>query len=94
VAALSLVYLVPVAVLPSLTGATWWDGVAGVVLGLFICSLPVRHFLDMLIYWRVEGRRLLSRGILPWWIAGNAAVLFLGWFVIFVGTTRFTIAAR
>ena len=66
-----------------------WQGVLGVVLGLFICSLPARHFLDMLIYWRIEGRRFRSRGSLGGWIAFNAFILFCGWLVIVVGVTLF-----
>jgi hypothetical protein len=71
-------------------GRPTWDGVLGVVLGLFICSIPVRHFLDLLIYWRIEGARFRSLRALSWWVAANAAVLAAGWLVIVVGTTRFT----
>jgi hypothetical protein len=72
-----------------LVARPWWDGVLGVVLGLFVCSIPVRHFLDMLIYSRVEGARFRSRRALAGWVGANAAVLMLGWLVIVMGTTRF-----
>jgi hypothetical protein len=93
-AGLSLLYLGLLLAVRGVTGRTWWDGVLGIVLGLFICSLPVHHFLDMLLYWRVEGARLRSRGAMAWWIAANAAVLLAGWLVIVVGATRFTAAGR
>ena len=89
-ASLCLLYL---ALVTAVGGAmAWWDGVIGVVLGLFICSLPVHHFLDLLIYWRIEEARFRKRGALPWWIAGNAVVLAAGWLVIVVGVTRFSAA--
>jgi hypothetical protein len=77
-----------------LEGGAWWEGILGVILGLFVCSIPARHFLDLLIYWRVEGTRFRTRGALSWWVAANAAVLAAGWLVIVVGTTRFTAAGR
>jgi hypothetical protein len=94
VAAASASYLGVTAAAQGPTGLSWWDGVLGVVLGLFVCSLPVRHFLDLLLYWRIEGSRFPSRGARAWWIALNALVLGAGWLVIVVGATRFMTAGR
>jgi hypothetical protein len=67
-------------------------GIIGVVLGLFVCSLPARHFLDLLLYRRTEGKRFRGRGALAWWLAANAAVMLVGWLTIVIGATRFTSA--
>ncbi len=93
-AALSACYLGVTAAAQGPTGHSWWDGVLGVVLGLFICSLPVRHFLDLLLYGRIEVARSRSHRARAWWIAANALVLGAGWLVIVVGATRFMTSAR
>jgi hypothetical protein len=64
------------------------DGVAGVLLGLYICSHPAANALDRLFLNRYAGwRQLFQRaGIL--WLALNGLVLALGWFVITLGATR------
>jgi hypothetical protein len=84
-------YLAAVGVLPSLTGTAWVDGALGVVLGLAIGSHPATNFLDMLIYWRVEGPRYSDRRRLAAWIALNALVLAAAGGVIGFGATRFTV---
>jgi hypothetical protein len=88
-AGLSLLYLGLLLAFHRLSGSAMTDGSIGVLLGLFICSFPIRHFLDILIYWRTEGRRFRSNRALAWWIAFNFAVLALGWLVIVTGATRF-----
>jgi hypothetical protein len=88
-AAIAALYLGLLATLHRLSGISMLDGITGVVLGLFICSFPVRHFLDLLIYWKTEGHRFPTRRATGWWIAGNFAVLALGWLVIVTGATRF-----
>jgi len=93
-ACLSALYLGVTLAAGRLEDGSWGEGIFGVILGLFISSIPARHFLDLLIYWRVEGTRFRSRGALSWWVAANAAVLVAGWLVIVVGTTRFTAAGR
>ena len=65
------------------------EGIAGVVLGLYVSSLPARHFLELLIYGRVP-RRFQPRGALSMWLALNAFVLLCGWLVIVIGVIRFT----
>ena len=82
-------YLGLMAVLHGLSGRWMMDGITGVVLGLFVCSFPVRHFLDLLIYWKTEGRRFVTRRAAAGWLALNVAVLALGWLVIVTGATRF-----
>jgi hypothetical protein len=88
-AGLAAVYLALAAVRGALTGSGRADGIVGVVLGLFVSSLPARHFVEMLFYWRVEGPRFaspLGRGL---WAACNALVLIAGALVIVDGATRF-----
>lgn len=66
------------------------DGLLAVVLGLYICSHPAANFLDMLLYRRSS---LYQPGTLRselLWLAFNLLVIFVGWFVIFMGTTRLT----
>jgi hypothetical protein len=75
-----------------LAGRAELEGIIGVVLGLFVCSLPARHFLDLLIYWRTEGNRFRGQGALAWWLAANALVMLVGWLTIVIGATRFTSA--
>lgn len=66
------------------------DGLLAVVLGLYICSHPAANFLDMLLYRRSS---LYQPGTFRselLWLAFNLLVIFVGWFVIFMGTTRLT----
>jgi hypothetical protein len=89
VAGIALLYLGLLLAFHGLSGIIMVDGSVGVLLGLFVCSFPVRHFMDILIYWRTESRRFLSNRALAWWIALNFAILGLGWLVIVTGATRF-----
>jgi hypothetical protein len=89
-AALPILYLAFLVLLPTLTGRPRADGVLGVLLGLFVCSFPARHFVDLLVYWRTERPLFSTRGSLGWWLALNAAVMVTGWVAIVVGTTRLT----
>ncbi len=93
-AGLSAAYFLFTLAVGAVAGLAWWDGVAGVVVGLFVCSIPVRHFLDLLLYARVCGTGFRTRRALSWWVAVNAAVLVTGWLVIVVGMTRFTAAGQ
>ena len=89
-ALLSAAYLGLAAFRRTFTGRSALDGILGVVIGLYVCSLPARNFLSLLIYWRTEGIRFRTRRQLFWWLALNAVILISGWLVIVVGTTRFT----
>ena len=88
-AMIAIAYIMALAVLHTLTGRDRTDGVIGVVLGLFVCSIPARHFLDLLIYWRTERKRFRSRGGRAWWVVLNSMVMLSGWLVIVAGTMRF-----
>ena len=73
----------------TLTGNNKLDGSIGVLLGLFICAHPAANLLDMLLFAGSAGRDGSSwRSVLAW-LALNLLVLFSGWNVIFIGTTRF-----
>jgi hypothetical protein len=66
------------------------EGILGILLGLFICSIPAANLLDMLYdllgnrFQKQEGLRLV------FWLALNILVLLVGWFIITLGATRFT----
>jgi len=72
----------------TLTGVNKVDGFIGVLLGLYICSHPVANVLDMFFFRRGDRRQFSSRWSAVLWIVLNIAVFLIGWFVIFVGTTR------
>ena len=72
----------------TLTGADNVDGIMGVLLGLYICSHPAANVVDMLFFWRGGRRQFSSRRSAVLWLALNILVLFIGWVVIFAGTTR------
>ena len=71
----------------TLTGRDEVDGIIAVVLGLYICSHPAAHLVDLLFF-RRGFRPKFSSGRPLLWLALNLLVLWIGWFVIFVGTTR------
>ena len=68
---------------------TSWDGSLGVLLGLFICAHPAANLLDALLFAGSAGRDSSSWQSTLAWLALNLLVLFSGWNVIFIGTTRF-----
>ena len=73
----------------TLTGSNKLDGSLGVLLGLFICAHPAANLLDLVLFADSAGRDGSSwRSILAW-LALNLLVLFSGWNVISIGTTRF-----
>lgn len=72
----------------TITGRHSWDGILGVLLGLYICSRPVGNALDLL-FSQDSGRwpGLFKRAGLTW-LAFNALVLLAGWFIVALGATR------
>jgi hypothetical protein len=72
----------------TLAGTNRVDGIIGVGLGLYICSHPVANLLDMFFFGRGTRRQFSSTWSAILWLALNILVFVLGWFVIFVGTTR------
>lgn len=71
----------------TITGIPRLDGVIGVLLGLFICSLPAANMLDLLF----AARRSQSSSS-EWALLGRLGldllVLFAGWIVVTIGATR------
>jgi hypothetical protein len=74
----------------SLTGTNRVDGIIGALLGLYISSQGAANILDMLLYGGAGGVQGLSRRALLSWLGLNILILFVGWIVIVIGTTRFT----
>ncbi len=72
----------------TLTGASQVDGIIGVILGLYICSHPAAFIVDLLFFRRDSWRKFSSGKFMLAWLALNISLLLLGWFVIFLGTTR------
>jgi len=85
---LALTYSYLLYVLPALTGNRLVDGSIGVILGLYICSRPAAHAVDLLFFERGAFRRVTSNGYELGWVALNLLVLALGCFVIIIGVMR------
>lgn len=64
------------------------EGIIGVVFGLYICSHPAGHLVDLLFFRRSRQRPFSSNRSAALWVALNALALLIGWAVIFSGTTR------
>jgi hypothetical protein len=73
----------------TLTGNDKLDGSIGVLLGLFICAHPSANLLDMLLFSGSTEQSNSSWRSTLGWLALNLLVLFIGWNVIVMGTTRF-----
>jgi hypothetical protein len=71
----------------TLTGLIHLDGTIGVVLGLYICSHPAAHLIELLFYRRGIRYRFSSTRSVVLWLALNVLVLLISGVVIFVGTT-------
>jgi hypothetical protein len=89
---LGAAWIVVSLLLGTVTGRSTADGILGVILGLYVSSVPARHFVDLLIYGKTESARFPTRRSLGLWIALNAAVLLAGWLVIVFAAARFTAA--
>ena len=74
--------------LHTLTGINMLDGSIGVVLGLYICSRPAAHAVDLLFFERGAFHQLSSEWSGIGWLALNLLVLLVGWIVIVIGATR------
>lgn len=74
----------------SLTGTARWDGVIGVLFGLYMASHPAGNALDMLLFMASDAREeILTTGVGRIWLTLNALVMLAAWFVIFIGLTLF-----
>jgi hypothetical protein len=72
----------------TLIGASHVEGIIGVLFGLYICSHPAAHGVDMLFFWRAGQRPFSSTRSAVMWVALNMLAFLIGWTVIFLGTTR------
>jgi hypothetical protein len=72
--------------LPTLTGAPTADGVIGVALGLYTCSLPAANAIDVLFYSRGRLDRLSGSGMA--WAGFNCLVMVVGWLAIVAGVMK------
>jgi hypothetical protein len=66
------------------------DGSIGILLGLFICSLPARNGIDVLYFERGMLRRVMTGPEGLAWLLLNGTVMLAGWLVIVVGATLLT----
>ena len=67
------------------TQLDWVEGALGVMLGLFICSRPAAHLLDLLYRSHYAGPPKL------WiWLSLNLLTLLVGVIVVFIGVMQFT----
>ncbi len=69
---------------------SYWDGVVGVVLGLFICAQPAANLIDS--FYRARSTHGDEPGWLPQLLNGLA--MLAGIIVIILGTVQLTRAAR
>jgi len=88
-AMLGVIYSILISSQRTLTGINDLDGIIGVVFGLFICSRPAAHLVDLLFYRQSIQNQFSSSRAIVLWIALNMLVLLIGGIVIFTGTTRF-----
>ena len=84
---LAAAYAALVLGLGTLTGNPTWDGIAGVVVGLYVCSHPAANAVDVIFYSRGL-RGAWSRWSTLRWLLLNAVVVVAGWLVIVFGATR------
>jgi len=75
--------------LHTLTGNDEIDGLFGVLLGLYICSKPATHVVDLLIFGRDIRHWISTVQSNIGWVILNLLVMFSGWSLIVAGTTRF-----
>ena len=75
---------------PTLYGATPGEGMLGVALGLFTCSIPARNGVDLLFVERATLKRIAGGVPGSVWLALNFCVMLVGWWVLVVGTMRLT----
>ena len=86
--ALTLAYSYLLYALPTLTGIPLLDGSIGVILGLYTCSRPAAHAVDMIFAERTTLWGVTSKGEGLGWLALNLLVLLLGLMTIMIGVMR------
>ena len=75
--------------LHTFTGNDEIDGFFGVLLGLYICSKPAMHIVDLMIYGRTIRHWISMVQADIGWTLLNLLVMFSGLSLIMTGTTRF-----
>ena len=85
---LTLAYSYLLYTLRTLTGIPLLDGSIGVILGLYACSRPAAHAVDMIFAERTSLWRITSKGEGLGWLALNLLVLLLGLMTIMIGVMR------
>ena len=71
------------------TGNDEVDGLFSVLLGLYICSKPATHVVDLMILGRDIRHWISKIQSNIWWVMLNLLVMFSGLSHIMTGTTRF-----
>ena len=89
-ALLALAYAVTIYLWRPLSGAHRVEGVFGILIGLFICSKPAANLLDLLFDLLSNRFHQDSLLRLTLWLVVNFFILLVGWFIITLGATRFT----
>ena len=74
-----------------LTPVHQWDGILGVLLGLFTSAQPAANALDQILFGRDRPELNLSWQSAPWWTF-NLVVLLVGWVDIVMALLRYTAA--
>ena len=90
VVCLALLYILVVNFYHTLTGTNRWDGIIGVLLGLYVCSHPAANMVDLLFFGRTSMFQELSNRTKNIWLGANLVVMVIGWVVIDLGMIRFT----
>ena len=75
--------------LHTFTGNDEMDGLFSVLLGLYICSKPATHVVDLMILGRNIRHWISTIQSNIWWVMLNLLVMFSGLSLIMTGTTRF-----
>ena len=86
---LALAYSVLSYTLGSLTGEAQYDGIIGIVLGLYVCSHPASNVLDLLFMEGGVVRSSPGDGGLIWYLL-NLLVMIAGWLAVYIGVLQFT----
>jgi hypothetical protein len=88
---LAILYSALLFSLHTLTGTYEIDGAIGVLLGLYLSSHPAKHMVNMVFFDHSFLRWQSSRRSDLLWLGLNLLILGVGWIVIVIGTTRFTV---
>jgi len=74
----------------TITGKPQIDGILGVLLGLYTCSIPAANALDKLLYGRYAPAEDTSRTAVIFWWGLNGLALLAGLLVMVVSLIRYT----